>query len=564
MMAQQHIPVFIVGAGGAGLSLSLLLQQQGIDSVLVERRPDVSWVPRARNLNFRTLEVFRGLGLQEEVHAAGDHVTRSYLKETLASPEQKEIPGLNIEDLIPSNQHEITPEPFLRYCPQSRLEPLLLHANKQRGCDVRYGTRMVSFTQDDTGVTATLEEIATGKSYDVRAAYLVGSDGAHSRPDRFHLSKADIRHPHIRELLGIPSAGYGALPEYFIYIYFRAPWQPLIAGHEADAFVIKNADVQGMFLNGKDDFGALTVNYRPDRGEAYEQFTAERCRSLVEKAIGQPEMPVEILDVTHWQPAEDVAEQFQKGRVFLLGDAAHTMPAYKGLGLNTAVQSAQNLAWKLAAVINGQAGPALLSTYQTERHPVGRFVAHQSLTGPGAAELPEGVKSGLRPDDDLPLFYPMVGYRYRSLAVIAEDASSSEQEIALLDRQKLSGQPGTRVPHLWLERGGQRLSTLDLLDGRFVFVAGAAGTLWCEAAKTVAQAHGVALAAYRLGPDADLLDVENAGPTRLGISSEGAMLIRPDGFVAWRNTTLPVDPVHQFEQVLSHILSAPGSDRRRM
>jgi hypothetical protein len=154
------------------------------------------------------------------------------------------------------------------------------------------------------------------------------------------------------------------------------------------------------------------------------------------------------------------------------------------------------------------------------------------------------------------------------LAVIAEDASSSEQEIALLDRQELSGQPGSRVPHLWLERGGQHLSTLDLLDGRFVFLAGAGGTPWCEAAKTVAQAHGVALTAYRLGPDADLLDVENAGPTRLGISSEGAMLIRPDGFVAWRSTTLPVDPVYQFEQALSHILcqplTLPGSIMRRI
>src|SRR5581483_3851949 len=361
IMAQEHTPVLIVGAGGAGLSLSLLLHQQGIASVLVERRTDVSWVPRARNLNFRTLEVFRGLGLEEELHAAGSRVTHSYLKETLASPEQKEV--LNVDALTPPNQQEISPEPFLMYCPQSRLEPLLLTANKQRGCDVRYGTRLISFIQDDTGVTASLEEIATGKSYDVHADYLVGSDGAHTRPDRFNLSLADIRHPHIRELLGIQSQGYGALPEYFIYIYFRAPWQQFVAGHEADTFVIKNPDVQGFFLNGKDDFGAFLINYRPDQGESYEAFTPERCQSLIEKAIGQPGIPVEILDVTHWQPAENIAAQFQKGRVFLVGDAAHTMPAYKGLGLNTAVQSAQNLAWKLAAVIRGQAAPRLLATY---------------------------------------------------------------------------------------------------------------------------------------------------------------------------------------------------------
>ncbi|MBV9228983.1 MAG: FAD-dependent monooxygenase [Chloroflexi bacterium] len=561
-MTQERTPVLIVGAGGAGLSLSLLLHQQGIASMLVERRPDVSWVPRARNLNFRTLEVLRGLGLHEEVYAAGSRVTHSYLKETLASPEKKALYGLIIDSLFPPPQQELTPEIYLMYCPQNRLEPLLLAANKQRGCDVRYGTRFVSFTQDDAGVTASLEEIATGRAYEVRADYLVGSDGAHTRPDRFNLSVTDIRHPHIRELLGIGSQGYGAIPEYFIWAFFRAPVQPFFGGHEEDAFMIKNPDVEGFFIGGKGDFGAFLINYHPDRGETFEQYTPERCQSLLEKAIGQPGMPVEILDITHWQPAEDVAEQFQKGRVFLVGDAAHTMPAYKGLGLNTAVQSAQNLAWKLAAVMGGQAGPELLSTYQTERHPVGRFVAHQSLTGPGAAILAEGVKSALRPEEDLPMFYPVVGYRYRSQAVMTEDASSSEQEIALLDREELTGEPGSRVPHLWLEQGGQRISTLDLLDGRFVLLAGPAGTPWQKAATEVAGSLGIKLAAYRVGADGDLLDLENVWQTRMGVSAEGAMLVRPDGFVAWRTDTLPTNPETSLEQVLVTVLcrSTPATN----
>ena len=562
-MAQEHIPVLIVGAGGAGLTLSLLLHQQGIASVLVERRPDVSWVPRARNLNFRTLEVFRGLGLGEEVHAAGGGVTHSYLKETLASPEQKEMPGLVVKDFIPPNQQEISPETFLTYCPQNRLEPLLLNSNKQHGCDVRYGTRLVSFTQDDAGVTATLEEVATNRSYVVRAEYMIGSDGAHTRPDRFNLSAADVRHPHIRELLGIQSQGHGALPEYFIYIYFRAPWQPLVAGHEADAFVIKNPDVEGLFLNGKDDFGAFAINYLPAQGETYEDYTPERCQYLVEKAIGQPGIPVEILDVTHWQPAEDVAEQFQQGRVFLVGDAAHTMPAYKGLGLNTAVQSAQNLAWKLAAVIGRQAGPELLTTYQTERHPVGRFAAHQSLTGPGVAALPKEVVADLlSKDEDLPLFYPIVGYRYRSQAIVSDDSSSSEQEIALLDREELTGQPGTRVPHLWLERDGQRISTLDLLDGSFVLLVGPHGSPWQKAASEVAGSLGIKLSAYRLGADGNLLDLENGWQTKMGMPAEGTVLVRPDGFVAWRTNTLPTSPESRLEQVLSSLLCRPTPPAR--
>lgn len=550
MTTQEHVPVLIVGAGGAGLSLSLLLHQHGIASTLVERRSEVSWVPRARNLNFRTLEVFRGLQLADEVRRVGTRISQMVFKESLAS-RQEQVQNLT-EGLL-RHIETISPDPFGWYCPQSRLEPLLLAANKQRGCDVRYGTRLRSFMQDDAGVSATLEESATGKSYVIHADYLAGCDGAHTRPDRFHLSATDVRHPHLRELLGIGSQGYGALSEYFIFAYFRAPWQHLIAGHEADAFVITNAEVQGMFMNGKDEFGAFLITYHPDQGETYEAFTPERCQSLVEKAIGQPGMPVEILDVTHWQPAEDVAEQFQKGKVFLVGDAAHTMPAYKGLGLNTAIQSAQNLAWKLAAVIRGEAGPELLSTYQAERHPVGRFAAHQSLTGPAAATLPEGVKSGLLPEDDLPLFYPMVGYRYRSQAIVAEDSSSSEQEIALVDREELTGQPGTRVPHLWVERQGQRISTLDLFDGSFVLLVGPDGRPWQKAATEAAGSLGVKLSTYRIGAGGDLLDVEN-GWQKLGVSPEGAALVRPDGFIAWRTHTPTTSSELMLEQVLSHIL----------
>jgi 2-polyprenyl-6-methoxyphenol hydroxylase-like FAD-dependent oxidoreductase len=195
----------------------------------------------------------------------------------------------------------------------------------------------------------------------------------------------------------------------------------------------------------EEDFGLFMMTYQPAQGETLQRYTAERCRKLIEKAIGKPDVTVEIVDIVHWQPAERVAEQFQMGRVFLVGDAAHTMPGYKGLGVNTAIQSAQNLAWKLAAVIRGQAGQELLTTYQTERHPVGRFAANQSLTGPSAAALPRGAKSEILPEKDLPIFYPIVGYRYRSDVTISNDAARSEQEIALVEREGLGGQPGTRV-----------------------------------------------------------------------------------------------------------------------
>ncbi len=549
---QEQVPVLIVGAGGAGLSLSLLLRQQGIPSLLIERRSDVSWYPRARTLNFRALEVFRGLGLEAEVRAAGAPISRMFRKQSLAASEQEEL--LNPVALV-EQLEEISPEPFGWYCPQSRLEPLLRAVARQRGADVRYGTEMISFTQDDTGVRAHIKDCATGSTSDVHADYLIAADGAHSR---------------IRETLGLPTQGLGELPESQMFVYFRADWGELIQGYEADAILVANEGGRGMFLITDQDRGMFAITYAPTRGESAQDYTTERCKELILAALGKPEMAVEVVDMADWRPIQRVAERFQEGRVFLVGDAAHTMPPYLGLGVNTAIQSAQNLAWKLAAVLKGQATVQLLATYQAERHPVGKLVAEQSLTGPAAVLFEKEMRgnSQLHLKEPLPILYPMVGYRYRSEAILSEDAApSSPDAIELLEPLILSGMPGSRVPHLWIEQQGQRFSTLDLLDGRFVLLTGAGGSAWSKAAEKVAAKLGIALSAYRIGPGADLRDLENGWPAKLGVSPEGAVLVRPDGFVAWRTNTLTTPPGSRLMQVLSHILcrsAAPPVTFRNM
>jgi len=535
MMAKEHTPVLIVGAGGAGLSLALLLQQQGVASVLVERRSEVSWYPRARNLNFRTLEVFRGLGLASEIRAASAPVSRVFRRERLASPDQYEM--LDPASLLDATA--FSPEPSLRYCPQSRTEPILLAAARARGVDVRYNTELAAFTQTEQGVTATLNDRATGRSYAIDVDYLVGADGAHSR---------------VREALGIPTQGQGILDEHYLFIYFRTAWDQLIRGYESDVFLIDNPDVRGMFFVAERDLGMFILTYYPSHGESAEAFTDERCQRLMEKAIGRPDIAVEIVEVAPWQPAQSVAERFQQGRVFLVGDAAHTMPPKEGLGVNTAIQSAQNLGWKLAAVLHGHASAELLSTYGAERHPVAWFAAQHSLSGPAAAlleKIPERQKTSE--------FFPIVGYRYRSGAIVsgADDATTDHDEIALLDREELTGQPGTRVPHVWLERNSEPVSTLDLLDGAFVLLTGSQGSVWSEAASRLATSFGVKLAAYRIGSGADLVDVDRDWSAKLGISSDGAILLRPDGFVAWRTRRLETPtapPQTTLEQTLSQIL----------
>jgi putative polyketide hydroxylase len=406
---------------------------------------------------------------------------------------------------------------------------------------VRYNTELVSFTQDEQGVTATIMDRATGTSSVMHADYLVACDGAHS---------------HVREALGVKAEGLGALDEYYIFVYFRANWSELIRGYEADAILIENSAVRGIFLITDEDRGMFMITYTPSKEEAAEDYTAERCKDLILKGIGKPDLAVEVVDIAPWQPAQLVAEHFQQGRVFLVGDAAHTMPPKLGLGVNTAIQSAQNLAWKLAAVLHGQATSQLLTTYQTERHPVGRLASEQSLVGPAASLLTRGSDDRLLPAEKrISLFSLIAGYRYRSEAIVSEDPPpSTPGSVELMASPAFTGEPGTRVPHLWLERGGQRLSTLDLLDGPFVLLTGPDGTAWHETARAVAVGQGIGLTTYSIGADADLRDLENGWQTKMGMSSQGAVLVRPDGFVAWRTSTLPTNPAQQLEQVFAHIL----------
>jgi putative polyketide hydroxylase len=529
-MAPEQVPVLIVGAGGGGLSLSLLLLQQGIRPLLVERRADVSWYPRARNLNFRTLEVFRGLGLSEEIHRAGAQVSRIFARERLTSSTQKTI--FDPSSLLDTKA--LSPEPFMWYCPQSRLEPILLAAARERGADVRYATELVDITQDQYGVTATLQDRSTRASRTVSAQFLVGADGAHSS---------------VREKLHIAAEGKGTLDEHYAFIYVRGAWDELVRGHESDAIMIENPDVSGMFMLAEKNLGMFILT----QGKAAQELSREQALQLVTKAIGRPDVAAEIIEIARWQPEQRVAGQFQKGRAFLVGDAAHTMPPKEGLGANTAIQSAQNLGWKLAAVLGGHAGPELLSTYQTERYPVAWFAAKYSMTGPGAAVLEK-----TRMQEKVSEFFPIAGYRYRSSAVLSEDDQPSPPgEITLLDRAELTGLPGTRVPHLWLDRRSQRISTLDLLDGRFVLLTGSDGRSWCQAAGRTSP--GVALAVYRIGPDGDLADPEQQWTERMGVSSNGAVLVRPDGVVAWRSRHLTPAPERQLEDVLSRILCLPST-----
>jgi putative polyketide hydroxylase len=536
MTSIKRVSVLIVGAGAAGLATSALLAQYGVGSLLVEKRREVFIYPKARNLSFRSLEILRRLGLGDAVHAVADGVSDMVVKPTLNSADEE--PAMDVEAIF-SPFAGLSPEPPAQYCPQSRLEPMLLAETRRRGSEVRYATELSSFEQDDTGVTVVVRDQDSGETETVRADYLVAADGVHSR---------------VRDSLGVTTSGYGAVPIFVVFIYFRAPWRKFVPQlGDGDGVQVKNADVDGIFLVVEGDLGMFITTYFPGKGETAAQFTPQYCGEMLTKAIGE-QTELEIIEVASWQPYERVADQFRCGRVFLVGDAAHTMPPLKAGGANTAIQSADNLAWKLAAVLNRVAGPELLSTYHTERHPVGRFNARQSLTGPSLALLRlDDNRPQLPPGEEAPMFALLAGYRYRSDAVVTDEPAPTDPDAVSLV-EELRGQPGTRVPHAWVQHGGNRLSTLDILGPGFTLLTGDNGARWSDAAAATSAALGVPIGIRRIGPEGDVVDADGEWGQVTGLSPDGALLVRPDDFVGWRTEELPADPEAELRHAVSNIL----------
>ena len=532
-MNVTRVPVLIVGAGAAGLATSALLAKHGVRSLLVEKRREVFIYPKARNLSFRSLEILRGLGLSQQVHAVAAHVSEMVTKPSLNSAQEE--PAIDI-DAIFAGLDLLSPEPVVQYCPQSRLEPILLSATRRAGNEVRYGTELASFESDESGVAAVIRDRESGESETVRADYLVAADGVHSP---------------VRCALGITTAGHGALPIFVVFIYFRAPWRGLVPHlGDGDGVQINNTDAPGIFIVAEGDLGMFITTYLPGQGETAAQFTPARCREVLTEAFGA-HIDIDIIEVAAWQPYEQVADQFQCGRIFLVGDSAHTMPPFKAGGANTAIQSAHNLSWKLAAVLRGTAGPGLLGTYQAERHPVGRFAARQSLSGPTVALLSfEGDRPQLPADEEASIFALLVGYRYRSAAVATDEPDAVDPDVVEVVKE-LCGLPGTRVPHVWVQHGGQRVSTLDLLDSGFsVLTAGDAGR-WHPAAAAVSDDLGIPIGVHCISDD-EWTAVTGLGPG-------GALLVRPDDFVGWRAEECPSDPESQLYEALSAIMCRTDS-----
>jgi 2-polyprenyl-6-methoxyphenol hydroxylase-like FAD-dependent oxidoreductase len=527
----DEVPVLIVGGSLVGLTTALLLAHHGVASLTVERHSGTAIRPRAGHFQLRTLEILRSVGLEEIVRRTSEE---SYFPNggisAMESVRDGEI-AVYVGDLN-AGMEEFSPSRRL-FVAQDALEPIMRDRAAELGATLRYGTEVAAVREVDDGVSAEIRDQASGAVRTIRARYLVAADGWRSP---------------IRRQLGIGMHGYGHLSR-SATIYFRADCAKLLEGTNLGVIYVFNPRLRGFFRFERDGrAGFLAVNTLGDPREpgaldVTAGLTTERARELVRTAIGVDDIPVEIDDVAHWDATSDVAERYQQGRIFIVGDAAHALPPNGGFGGNTGMQDAHNLAWKLAMAIDGAAGEALLDTYDAERRPLGQVTIEQAYTRYARRVTPEVA------GDDIPEFiddlWMEIGYRYRSAAVIP-DPDEPDDGPLVDDPRELRGRPGTRAPHVELRGDAGARSIIDLFGRRFALVAGAQGEPWPAAAEEAARRVGIALDAHVLA--------EPQFTSAYGVSPSGAALVRPDGFVAFRSRELPEQPADALEGALRLVL----------
>jgi 2,4-dichlorophenol 6-monooxygenase len=537
--------------------------------------------PRSHITNQRTIEIMRDMGLEQPIidqgtpnHLMGDTVFCT----SLAGEELSRLHTWGTHPLRRGHYELASPSKHVDL-PQTLFEPILLRAAAERGTRVRLDTEFLHFTQDGDGVTATVLDRVGGGTYEIRAKYLLAGDGGRSV---------------IAQQLGLPFEGQADVAG-SMNIVFEADLSHLVAHRPSVLYWVlqPGSNIGGIGLG-------LVRMVRPwtewlivwgyDIDEAPPQIDEAQATQIAHNLIGDDSIPVRITSTSLWTNNKLYATRYSEGRVFCMGDAVHRHPPSNGLGSNTSVQDAYNIAWKLALVLGGKADPALLRTYDDERAPVGKQIvlrANKSIEefGPifealGLLETNDPrqmIRNVAARRDDTPEAAVQreklraaielknyefnahgveLGQRYHSAAVVAdgtpEPGYAADPELYYHP----TTWPGARLPHCWLGRDGQRVSTLDLAGkGRFALLTGISGSAWEQAARAASEASGVEVACFVIGPGREVTDLYDDWARLREVGEDGCVLIRPDAHVGWRAATLADDPEGELRAALSTILS---------
>jgi 2,4-dichlorophenol 6-monooxygenase len=587
-MKTMETPVLIVGGAGCGLSCAIFLARLGIESWLIERYPSTSPAPKAHYLNQRTMEIFREEGIAAKIYdlsTPAENMARVGWYTSLGGDGELDRRTIHLMDAFGGNSlreayERDSPCRAANY-PQLRLEPLLLeHVRTLPAAKLNYHHELQSFTQDADGVTATVLDRGAGTTYQVRARYMIGADGGRM----------------VGPKLGIVMDGIDRLFD-MVTCHFAADLSHVI---EDDSVMIR------WFINpenGSSWGSGVMVALGPKRYDRHSeewllhfafqpddpaQFDAQSVVPRLKDLLRLPELEPKIIRMNNWKVQGVLARSFRAGRIFLAGDAAHRHPPTTGLGLNTAIQDAHNLAWKLAAVLNGQASESLLDSYEAERRPVAEhnvnwamltFQNHLVIDAgigliPGApveinreafrmlfSDSPQGITRRQRLREairtqrcEFQAHDTELGFHYDSSAVIADGTAAPERS-PMGDQYEPVARPGHRLPHVWLARGAQRSSTLDLVGrGRFVLLTGPEGDLWRRAVASVAKAARIGVDVVSIGAGCDHDDLQGEWADLRGTGNDGAILVRPDGHVGWRSEGAVAHPTETLATALGAIL----------
>jgi 2-polyprenyl-6-methoxyphenol hydroxylase-like FAD-dependent oxidoreductase len=489
-----EVPVLVAGGGPVGLLMAVGLRHGGLGCLVVEKHASTLDFPKGRRVTTRTVEILRQWGLDREVEAeslpSADSLF-SFEGDTLLGDdyERRALPFAEVRPTSPTRE---------LICSQEHLEPVL-RARAIRDADVRFSAELVDFSQDEHGVDASVE--MAGERVSVHASYLVAADGAHGR---------------IREVLGIARRGPGVLG-HRLSILVSADLGARMASRASAVYWLRpgRAPAGSLFVAVDNrDRWLMSVPYDP-HSEPRESVTQSRCVDLVRAGLGDESVEVRYLGHRFWDPTALVAEHYRSGRVFLAGDAAHLTTPEGGLGMNCGIADIHNLAWKLAGVIAGWAAPALLDTYEPERRPHALACAAASL---GPARPPN-------PIDGL-----VLGHTFQSAAVI-DDGTQEPTPRDLVGEYIPTAKPGHRAPHLWLD---PTTSTLDVFGRGFVALTDPAGKPGLDYAADLAGTAAIPLSTHAVQA-AGWHDLYEVGPG-------GVVLVRPDGYVAWRASSPPQTP----------------------
>ena len=531
-MAASEIPVLIVGGGPVGLSLAIELGWRGVPCLLVEQRDGSIKVSKMNMANMRVMEHCRRWGIEREVRNAGwpkDYPMDFALLTSMAGYEI--FRGRHPSDR--ERRSAVSPAPLQR-CQQSWFDPILArHAASYPTVRLRYRCRLESFREEADGILARLVDRESGAREEVHAGVLAACDGAHSE---------------VREAVGIAMRGSPAL-DHNMNIFFRAPGFLEASDKEraVNYFMMEPAGIS-LTLSAADghDYWRLGCRVGPEDRE--EDFDGDR---LIRKFMGA-DLDYEIVNVMKWTRAELVAERLRKGSVFLAGDAAHQLTPHGGMGMNTGISDAVDLGWKLAALHDGWGGPALLDSYDAERRPVAERVVASATSffktlsalprGPEIAEASEAGERLRRRIAEacaaLPVHFTheseglQLGYRYDPSPICVDDGSAPPPDG--LASYTPSARPGSRAPHAWLEQG---LSVIDHFGRGFTLLR------FDQAAEVQPL---VAAARARHLP---LSIVDIARPDIAALYERKLVLVRPDGFVAWRADKPPLDSAALIDRV---------------